>query len=110
MDEQQPRPESTTAAASGSAWAELDETFFRLVADMFPQNFCAGASALLASNDDDAEAGVTLDTPDEVPSVIVVPEARLSHEATLELINQEIDRELALRRAAMRRHPSRRRF
>jgi hypothetical protein len=100
---EQPRPENATSAASGSAWAELDETFFRIVADVFPHIFCAGASALLASNDSDA-------TQDATDVVIVVPEARLSHEDTLELINREIDRELEERRAAMRRHPSRRRF
>jgi hypothetical protein len=107
MDEQ-PRPESTPTSASGSAWAELDETFFRIVADVFPHSFCAGASALLASNDEDVPGPE--DTAHDAPVVIEIPEARLSHEDTLELINQEIDRELALRRAAMRRHPSRRRF
>ncbi len=105
MDEQ-PRPENTSSSASGSAWAELDETFFRIVADVFPHSFCAGASALLASNDVDAPE----DTPDSAPDrVIEIPDARLSHETALETINQEIERELALRRA-MRRHPSRRRF
>ena len=107
MDEH-PRPESNASSASGSAWAELDETFFRVVADTFPHSFCAGASALLASNDDDR--GEPGETADDADSVIEIPEARLSHEDRLELINQEIDRELELRRAAMRRHPSRRRF
>ena len=104
MDEQARSLESTPPSAAsdrGSAWAELDETFFRLVADLFPHSFCFGAGALLASNDAESV---------EPPGVIVIPEARLSHEDALQRINQEIDRELALRRAAMRRHPSRRRF
>jgi hypothetical protein len=108
MDEQ-PRPQTSTedahsgAAVSGSTWAELDEAYFRLVQDTFSHGFCAGASALLASND--------AEEPDaEIDRIIELPEARLSHESTLELINQEIDRELQLRREAMRRHPSRRRF
>ncbi|HEX4429031.1 MAG TPA: hypothetical protein VHZ96_07180 [Frankiaceae bacterium] len=105
MDEQ-PRPEITSSHDRGSAWAELDEAFFRIVADVFPHHFCAGTSALLASNDSEDAA----DAVDAAPEIIVIPEARLSHEDTLELINREIDRELELRRAAMRRHPSRRRF
>ncbi len=71
---------------SGSAWAALDETFFRIVQDVFSHVFCAGASALLASNDDAAL---------ERPAVIALPEA---------------DTEVALL-ASMHRHPSsRRRF
>jgi hypothetical protein len=70
----------------GSAWATLDETFFRIVQDAFSHVFCAGASALLASNDDAAP---------ERPAVIQLPEA---------------DTEVALL-ASMHRHPSsRRRF
>jgi len=38
----------TTASASGSAWAELDETFFRIVAGRFPHSFCAGARTCAA--------------------------------------------------------------
>ncbi|HEX4018148.1 MAG TPA: hypothetical protein VHX15_15545 [Frankiaceae bacterium] len=119
MDAEQtgPRKYTDTDTASpavsldGSAWAELDETFFRIVADLFPHSFCSGASALLASNDEDADQGIAAATLEEAPdTVIVIPEARLSHSETLELINNEIDRELAMRRAAMRRHPSRRRF
>ncbi len=97
MDEQ-PRPERTSSCVSGSAWAAFDETFFRIVADVFPHSFCAGASALLASNDADAPQ-----------STLEIPDARLPHETALEIINQEIERELALRRA-MRRHPSGRRW
>ncbi len=110
MDEQARNLESTPPSAAsdrGSAWAELDETFFRLVADLFPHSFCSGAGALLASNDADSVEPPALTEP---PDVIVIPEARLCHEDALQRINQEIDRELALRRAAMRRHPSRRRF
>jgi hypothetical protein len=92
-------PKQTDQLASGSAWAELDETFFRVVQDAFSHDFCEGAGVLLGLNDDDS--------PDVT---IVIPPARLSHEAVLEQLNQEIDRELELRRETMRRHPSRRRF
>ena len=97
MDEQARRIDLTTA--SGSAWAELDETFFRIVQDAFTHDFCFGATAMLASNDEPAI---------ELP-VQRTESDRLSHQETLERLNQEIDRELELRRA-MRRHPSRRRF
>jgi hypothetical protein len=108
MDEQARRIDLTTtttdsavesAAASGSAWAELDETFFRVVQEAFTHDFCFGASAMLASNDEPAI---------ELPEQRTEPD-RLTHEETLERLNEAIDRELALRRA-MRRHPSRRRF
>ncbi len=90
--------EATPAAGRGSAWAELDDTFFRIVQDSFPRQFCFGATVLLASNDE---------------PVIELPEQRtanvpLSHQDTLDRLNAEIDRELELRRA-MRRHPSNRR-
>jgi len=101
----QPRKYQSTSEASGSAWAELDETFFRIVADLFSHSFCSGAGTLLASHDEDASE----EPVDDRPAVIVIPEARLSHTEALALINQEIDRELALRRS-MRNHPSRRRF
>jgi hypothetical protein len=75
----------------GSAWAVLDESFFRLTQDIFSHTFCRGASTLLASNDD----GPPRVSP---PSVITLPDQPLSDQATA-------------RRAAMYRHPSaRRRF
>jgi hypothetical protein len=100
MDEQQRHIDLTELADAdrGSAWAELDETFFRVVHDVFPHQFCFGATVLLASNDE---------LVIELPRQRTEP-ARLSHEATLERLNAEIDRELELRRA-MRRHPSNRR-
>jgi hypothetical protein len=82
----------------GSAWAELDETFFNIVNDVFPRQFCFGATVLLASNDE-----LVVELPRQRTD-----SPRLSHEATLERLNDEIDRELELRRA-MRRHPSNRR-
>jgi hypothetical protein len=83
----------------GSAWAELDETFFRIVQDVFPRQLVFGMGVLLACNDE-LIAEVPLQRTES---------PRLSHEETLERINAEIDRELEIRRA-MRRHPSRRRF
>ena len=77
----------------GSAWAALDETFFRIVHDTFSHDFCFGATAMLATNDDDLEGisdGVPAD--DVTPTVIRLP---------LQDSGQE-----AARRAAMRRHPS----
>jgi hypothetical protein len=105
----QPRKFEDTSQARGSAWAELDETFFRIVADVFRHSFCSGASALLASNDDESDELADGVPAEAAPDVIVIPDARLSHEAALEVLNQAIDRELALRRS-MRNHPSRRRF
>jgi hypothetical protein len=102
MDEQAPRIDLTDSGTQdsyrGSAWATLDENFFRLVHDAFSHEFCFGAAVLLASNDD---------------TVIELPRPRteaapLSHAETIERLNAEIDAELALRRA-MRRHPSNRR-
>jgi hypothetical protein len=46
---------STTDAPGsyrGSAWAALDDTFFRMTAEVFSHAFCAGATALLADNDE----------------------------------------------------------
>lgn len=68
----------------GSAWAALDETFFRIVQDTFSHVFCAGSSALLASNDD---------TMPERPTVIQLPQDATA----LEIL------------ASMHRHPSSRR-
>ena len=77
--------DSCPSFCRGSAWAELDETFFQLVQDCFSHTFCQGASALLASNDD---------LVPEQPDVIQLPETDVL----------ELD-------ASMRRHPSsRRRF
>ena len=100
MDEQPRHIDLTETADSGrgSAWAELDETFFRLVQDVFPHQWSFGATVLLASNDEPVI---------ELPRQRTEP-APISHEATLERLNAEIDRELELRRA-MRRHPSNRR-
>jgi hypothetical protein len=83
----------------GSAWAQLDETFFRVVQDVFPRQLCFGMGVLLASNDELVA---------EVP-LQRTASPRLTHEETLARLNAEIDRELEIRRA-MRRHPSRRRF
>ncbi len=107
MDEQAHDIDTTEASGRGSAWAELDDTFFRIVADLFPPTFCEGASVLLASNDDDTSE--TAELADDAPDVIVIPDARLSHEDALEVLNRAIDQELELRRS-MNRHPSRRRF
>jgi hypothetical protein len=101
MDEQARHIDLTDTALNadrGSAWAELDETFFRAVQDVFPHEFCFGAAVLLASND---EPVIDLPRPRSEPDV-------LSHAEKLERLNEEIDRELELRRA-MRRHPSNRR-
>jgi hypothetical protein len=100
--------DAATPWVNGSAWAEVDDTFFRIVADVFLPTFCEGASVLLASSDDEADE--LAQTPaDDAPDVIVIPDSRLSHEDALEVLNRAIDRELALRRS-MNRHPSRRRF
>jgi hypothetical protein len=45
-----PAPVIPEAAGSGKR-AALDESFFRMTADVFSHAFCAGASALLADND-----------------------------------------------------------
>jgi hypothetical protein len=37
-----------------SAWSDLDERFFRIVAQELPANFLEGASALLGSYDEAA--------------------------------------------------------
>jgi hypothetical protein len=85
MDEH-PITGSESDVLRGSAWAAVDETFFRIVQDSFSHVFCLGASALLASNDED--------TP-EPPAVIHLPQD---------------DREVEIA-ASMHRHPSaRRRF
>jgi hypothetical protein len=60
----------------GSAWAALDETFFRIVQSVFSHDFCFGATAMLAMNDSDMDV-------ENVPA----------------------DDMEAARRAAMRRHP-----
>ena len=91
--------DAQSAAGRGSAWAELDETFFGIVHDVVPRQLVFGMGVLLASNDD-LVAEVPLQRTES---------PRLSHAETLERINAEIDRELEIRRA-MRRHPSRRRF
>jgi hypothetical protein len=47
---------SPTAAALESlpvAWSPADDTFFRVVASLFPPDFTAGAGALLGSYDDE---------------------------------------------------------
>ncbi len=105
MDEQPRRIDLTADSHSaadggrGSAWAELDEAFFRAVQDVFPAEFCFGATVLLASNDEPVIELPQQRTESDVPS----------HAERLERLNAEIDRELEIRRA-MRRHPSRRRF
>jgi hypothetical protein len=86
----------------GSAWAELDETFFRITADVFPRQLCFGMSVLLASNDEPEHELARQRSETDAAD-------RLSHQDLLERVNAEIDRELEIRRA-MRRHPSRRRF
>ena len=52
----------------GSAWAALDETFFRIVQDTFSHQFCFGATAMLATNDTPVE-GIELPGDEAVPSV-----------------------------------------
>ena len=87
MDEQARHIDLTDAAVNadrGSAWAELDETFFRAVQDVFPHEFCFGAAVLLASND---EPVIDLPRPRSERDV-------LSHAEKLERLNEEIDREL----------------
>jgi hypothetical protein len=85
MDEH-PITGSESDVLRGSAWAAVDETFFRIVQDTFSHVFCLGASALLASND--------VETP-EPPAVIQLPQD-----------GPELEIE-----ASMHRHPSsRRRF
>ena len=45
-------PSARTTEAGFSAWCDLDERFFRIVAQELPAKFLEGASALLGSYDD----------------------------------------------------------
>ncbi len=45
-------PSAPTTEAAFSAWSDLDERFFRIVAQELPARFLEGASALLGSYDD----------------------------------------------------------
>jgi hypothetical protein len=47
-------PSAPTTEAAFSAWGDLDEQFFRIVAEELPAKFLEGASALLGSNDEAA--------------------------------------------------------
>jgi hypothetical protein len=89
MNEQDPTANSSHDILRGSAWAALDETFFRLVQDSFSHDFCAGASAMLATNDNDLD---TEAADPERPTVIQLPD--------------QDSGQTAARRAARRRHPS----
>ena len=44
-------PSAPTTEAGFSAWSDLDERFFRIVAEELPARFLEGASALLGSYD-----------------------------------------------------------
>ena len=44
-------PSVTTTEVGFSAWCDLDERFFRIVAEELPAKFLEGASALLGSYD-----------------------------------------------------------
>ena len=44
-------PSAPTTEADFAAWSDLDERFFRIVAQELPARFLEGASALLASYD-----------------------------------------------------------
>ena len=44
-------PSARTTEATFSTWSDLDERFFRIVAEELPARFLEGASALLASYD-----------------------------------------------------------
>ena len=60
----------TTASALESlpvAWSAADDTFFRVVVNLFPTAFTAGAGVLLASYDDE-QLPVTPDAPATAPS------------------------------------------
>ena len=47
-------PSAPTTEVAVSVWSELDERFFRIVAQELPANFLEGASALLSSYDEAA--------------------------------------------------------
>ena len=44
-------PSARTTEVTISTWSELDERFFRIVAEELPARFLEGASALLGSYD-----------------------------------------------------------
>ena len=44
-------PSAPTTEAGFSPWSDLDERFFRIVAEELPAKFLEGASALLGSYD-----------------------------------------------------------
>ena len=95
MNEQDRTDTGRDDVTRGSAWAALDETFFRIVQDAFSHDFCFGATAMLATNDNDLDAELDAELvpgDDVVPTVIQLPE--------------QDGAEAAARRAAMRRHPS----
>jgi hypothetical protein len=82
---ERPRTEDNADTSRRSAWTALDEAFFRLVQDAFSHGFCAGASCLLAANDD---------LVPERPEVVTPPKQV-----------DDLRQELTARAAAMRRHP-----
>ncbi len=92
-----PRAEGVDGADRGSAWAALDEAFFRIVKDTFTPTFRLGAEILLSSNDGHPAAGLIPAQPVEYAE----PEAAAAPDDPA-----EAEARSAARRAAMRRHPS----
>ncbi len=47
-------PSAPATGTGCGAWCDLDERFFRIVAEQLPARFLEGASALLSTNDEAA--------------------------------------------------------
>jgi hypothetical protein len=64
----------TAAETTSTPWCSVDESFFRLVARLFPPNVLEGAAVLLASYDDELADVAT--SPRPVPAVVAAAPAQ----------------------------------